>query len=290
MSNNSNNSNNSNSNLGEFETQMLEEAIASVQMAREKHQRALRELGDARKREQNTKKKSRLSKKISRALAGNEINNITNLRRMHNEAKKAGVPEVYGPIYSRQQTPLGRAGEILDAHQRMMNVSRSIKNPSRATTATKSLKRMMGLSSHASNVRSNRRELEAAFEQCEKYGICDNMEEIFDQLADLEDERTNSQRERNSQTAALVASMPLNQLIQRHRGNMLYRDRHQPERLSNSVFYTNNQGRLKSHSISNQRNMRRLYNNNGPRQPVRSRNLPMVKRRKSVKKNRRASL
>ena len=289
MSNNSNNSN-SNSEHGEFEAQMLEEARASTQIAREKHQQALRELGNAKKQEQNAIKKSKLSKRISRALAGNQINSIKRLRRLHNEAKRAGVPESYGPMYRRQQTPLGRARQILDAHQRMMDVSRSIKNPSRVTKATKSLKRMMGLSNHASNVRSNRRELEAAYEQCEQYGICDNMEEIFDQLADLEDERTNSQRARNAQTAALVASMPPNQLIQRHRGNMLYRDRHQPERLSNSVFYTNNQGRLKSHSVSNQRNMRRLYNNNVPRQRVRSRNLPMVKRRKSVKKNRRSSI
>ena len=156
MSNNSNNSN-SNSEHGEFEAQMLEEARASTQIAREKHQQALRELGNAKKQEQNAIKKSKLSKRISRVLAGNQINSIERLRRLHNEAKRAGVPESYGPMYRRQQTPLGRARQILDAHQRMMDVSRSIKNPSRVTTAKKSLKRMMGLSNHVSNVRSNRR-------------------------------------------------------------------------------------------------------------------------------------
>jgi len=73
---------------------------------------------------------------------------------------------------------------------------------------------------------------------------------------------------------------------------MLFRDRHQPQRVSRDVFYTNNEGKLKSHSISNQRNMRRLYNNNVGRQGIPSKrgNLPMVKRRRSVKKNRRKSV
>lgn len=272
----------------EFEQSILKQAEIQTQQARLEHQLALKKLGDAKKQERKIKLMSNKSMKLRSALnRSNGINNLSTIQSLHNDAVKAGIPDYYGPVFRSKATPVGRAKEVIDAHQKMMSISKSIKNPSRAKTLQRSVGRMLGVSNHKSSVRNNRLRLEKAYERCEELGICDRMDEIFDQLADLEDERTNAEKERNEKTRMLMSSLPPQQLIKKHSNKMLHRYRHQPERISNKVFQRRN-GLLRAHSIANSNNARNMYNNNTARQkvPGHQGNLPMfVLKRTNSKKN-----
>ena len=117
------------------------------------------------------------------------------------------------------------------------------------------------------------------------------MDKTFDELAELEDYRTNVERERSEQTRDLIRGMPTSAMIRRHANTMPARQRYQPLRLDSSVFSRRN-NRLRAHSISNAINAQRMYNNTvAPRQRlgIRSGNLPQPRRRTKKAQNRRAS-
>jgi hypothetical protein len=277
MSNNSSSNTNTNSisNSNNFEVNMLRQANEYVEAAR-------KALKNAKKYRKDVKKKAKLSKTLSRLVNRNNINNISSVRKAHNNALKAGVPEIHGRVFKRKETPVGKASKILTAYNNMMSVSKSLKKPSMMTKMGRSAARKLGLRSEKNNRIANHKRLESAYELCESHGICGpEMNRVFNEVADLEDVRTNAERARNARTRDLVRGMPNNAMIRKHVVKMPVRQRHQPGRLRSNIF--NRRGaRLRAHSIGNSINAHRMYNSNvAPRQRLGMRrgNLPQPKRR-----------
>jgi len=285
-------SNNSgNNNLNSFESKMISDAEENVNAARKVHKRALRSLGDAKKHQQQVQKQVELSKKLSKLVNRNDIN-IVHVRKAYNNAVKAGVPESYGSLFSKKQTPVGKAHEILASYNNMQSVRKSLKNPSMITKMSRSMARKVGLRTETNNRVNDHKRMEAAYELCEKHGICGpEMNQAFNEVASLENTRTHAKRQQNKKTQQLMASMPKHMLVKHHRLNMPQRQRHQPNRLTSKVFQKRG-SKLRAHSIANENNAHKMFNNNiANRQSIgiRKGNLPQPKRRTKKVPTRRAS-
>lgn len=284
MSNNSNSKN--------VESKMMRQADQYVTAAREAHERALKALGDAKKYRSDVQKKAKLSRKLGKLVNKNNINNINSVRKAYTNAVNAGVPEIHGRFFNRKQTSVGKARKMLDAYNKMLSVSKSLKNPSAMSKMSRSAVRKLGLRSEKNNRLANHKRLEDAYELCERYGICGpEMNRVFNEVADLEDVRTNAERERNTRTRDLIRGMPTSTMIRRHANTMPVRQRKQPERLRSNVFDRRGK-RLRAHSVGGPKNAVRMFNNNvAPRQKVglRKGNLPQPKRRTKKAPTRRKS-
>ena len=282
---NSKSKSNSNSNSNSFENQLLTKSQQNVDDARETHKRALKALGDAKKHHIDVKKKIKQSKKLSKLINRNDISNISAVRNAYNNAIKSGLPKSYGSMLTKKLTSVGKAGEILAAFNNMQSVKASIKNPTMRSKVMSSLAETMKISSGKQKKIANHNRLESAYEKCETYGIVGKeMNETFSNLADMENTRSANQMARNNHTKKLMKSMPASTLVTKNRSNMIYRRRHQPDRIRSSVF-SRNGSKLRAHSVANIRNAHRIFKKNPSRQDIGHGNLPQVTRIRNSNKS-----
>lgn len=273
-----------------YEKQLENTSSRQVEQARKEHKRALANLGKAKKEHDKAMRQVRLSKKLREMVNKKEIHNMNLLRKTHNKAVSAGVPHTYG--LTRQQTSVGKAGLLLNAFNHMMSISKSIKSPSYAKQMSRALSKKMGLYNEKSLKQYNHDLLEAAYENCDKLGICDKGKEIFDQLVELQEFKTDSEISSAKKTEKLLKSLPPEQLIQYERADMIYRNRHQPRRIRKEVFKKRGK-KFRGHSVGDMKNAKKTYKNNNTRRyriPGKQKTLPRLMLRKKKSSKRRKSV